>query len=207
MSGAARPKMRAAVMRNKALVVDEVPVPEPGPGEVLVEVAAASLNFGDIARCRGTVASVMGQVPFTIGMDVCGNVTGAVGSVAASGPARPSASALAPTESVSSGGGVTVIFDGHQFHRPSSTTVQGTSTVRTTNVSMMTPTARPTPTFTICDPPELRAPTTANTANVPASTRPAEVTVVPVTPSARATASRSGMRCASSLIRVITRML
>lgn len=39
-----------------------------------IAVSAASLNFGDIARCRGTVASVMGQVPFTLGMDVCGVV-------------------------------------------------------------------------------------------------------------------------------------
>ncbi|MET4433202.1 MULTISPECIES: zinc-binding dehydrogenase [unclassified Mycolicibacterium] len=45
-----------------------------GPGEVRIAVSAASLNFGDIARCRGTVASVMGQVPFTLGMDVCGVV-------------------------------------------------------------------------------------------------------------------------------------
>ena len=40
-------------------------------------------------------------------------------------------------------------------------------------------------------PPEPRPPTRANTANVPASTSPAEVTVVPVAPSARLTASRS----------------
>jgi NADPH2:quinone reductase len=58
----------------EALELQDIPVPEPGPGEVLVTVSAASLNFGDIARCRGTVASVMGQVPFTIGMDVCGVV-------------------------------------------------------------------------------------------------------------------------------------
>ena len=58
----------------EALRVEDVAAPEPGPGEVLVEVAAASLNFGDLARCRGTVASVMGQVPFTLGMDVCGTV-------------------------------------------------------------------------------------------------------------------------------------
>ena len=63
--------------------------------------------------------------------------------------------------------------------------MQGTSTVRTTNVSMMTPTARPMPTSRIWLPPEPRPPTTANTANVPASTRPAEVTVVPVTLIAR----------------------
>ena len=36
---------------------------------------------------------------------------------------------------------------------------------------------------------------------------PAEVTVVPVTCSARLTASASGSRCASSLIRIMTRML
>ena len=61
----------------EALELQDIPVPEPGPGEVLVKVGAASLNYGDIARCRGTVASVMGQVPFTIGMDVCGVVESA----------------------------------------------------------------------------------------------------------------------------------
>jgi NADPH:quinone reductase len=59
---------------TEALEVQDVPVPEVGPGEVRVAVSAASLNFGDIARCRGTVASVMGQIPFTLGMDVCGVV-------------------------------------------------------------------------------------------------------------------------------------
>src|SRR6202012_124630 len=43
---------------------------------------------------------------------------------------------------------------GHQFHRPSSTTVEGTSTVRTTNVSIRTPRARPTPPSRIWLPPE-----------------------------------------------------
>jgi len=60
-----------------ALELQDIPKPEPAAGEVLVAVSAASLNFGDIARCRGTVASVMGQVPFTIGMDVCGVVEAA----------------------------------------------------------------------------------------------------------------------------------
>jgi NADPH2:quinone reductase len=61
-----------------ALEVHDVPVPDVGPGEVRIAVSAASLNFGDIARCRGTVASVQGQIPFTLGMDVCG-VVDAVG--------------------------------------------------------------------------------------------------------------------------------
>ena len=62
---------------TEALEVLDVPVPEPGPGEVRIAVWAASVNFGDIARCRGTVASVMGQIPFTLGMDVCGVVDAA----------------------------------------------------------------------------------------------------------------------------------
>lgn len=59
---------------TEALEIQDIPAPEVGPGEVRIAVAAASLNFGDIARCRGTVAAVMGQVPFTLGMDVCGVV-------------------------------------------------------------------------------------------------------------------------------------
>ena len=62
---------------TEALEVLDVPIPEPGPGEVRIAVWAASVNFGDIARCRGTVASVMGQIPFTLGMDVCGVVDAA----------------------------------------------------------------------------------------------------------------------------------
>ena len=55
-------------------IQDDVPVPEPEAGAVRVQVAAASLNWGDIARCRGGVASVMAQPPFTLGMDVSGVV-------------------------------------------------------------------------------------------------------------------------------------
>ena len=62
---------------TEALEVQDIPVPDVGAGEVRIAVSAASLNFGDIARCRGTVASVMGQVPFTLGMDVCGVVDAA----------------------------------------------------------------------------------------------------------------------------------
>jgi NADPH:quinone reductase len=64
-----------------ALEVQDIPVPDVGPGEVRIAVSAASLNFGDIARCRGTLASVQGQVPFTLGMDVCGVVDACSSSV------------------------------------------------------------------------------------------------------------------------------
>jgi NADPH2:quinone reductase len=58
-------------------VQDDVPVPDVEPGGVRVAVSAASVNFGDIARCRGGVASVMAQPPFTLGMDACGVVEAA----------------------------------------------------------------------------------------------------------------------------------
>src|SRR3954451_18153545 len=61
----------------EAVAVEEVEPPEPGPGQVRLAVSAASLNFGDIARCRGGVAAVMAQPPFTLGMDVCGTVEAA----------------------------------------------------------------------------------------------------------------------------------
>ncbi len=59
---------------REAIEVGDVDMPIPGPGQVLVRVAAASLNFGDIARCAGGVAAVMAQPPFTLGMDVAGLV-------------------------------------------------------------------------------------------------------------------------------------
>jgi hypothetical protein len=96
---------------------------------------------------------------------------------------------------------------GHQFHRPMSVTVAGTSTVRTTKVSRRIPTASPKPTDSMELPPGWRAEITANTAKVPASTSPAEVTVDPVAPTAFTTAWRSGNRAASSRIRDMTRML
>jgi NADPH2:quinone reductase len=58
-------------------VRDDVPVPDVADGHIRIAVSAASLNFGDIARCRGGVASVMAQPPFTLGMDVCGVVESA----------------------------------------------------------------------------------------------------------------------------------
>lgn len=62
---------------TEAIEVQDIPVPEVEPGGVRIAVSAASLNFGDIARCRGGVASVMAQPPFTLGMDVCGIVDAA----------------------------------------------------------------------------------------------------------------------------------
>lgn len=61
----------------EVLQVNDVAVPEPGDGEVLVRVATAALNFTDSNRCRGTLVSVSKEPPFTLGMDVCGVVESA----------------------------------------------------------------------------------------------------------------------------------
>jgi NADPH2:quinone reductase len=57
--------------------VQDIPAPDPGPGQVRVAVATAPLNFGDLARCRGGVASVTTEPPFTLGMEACGVVDAA----------------------------------------------------------------------------------------------------------------------------------
>ena len=61
----------------EVIAVNEVAVPNPGPGEVRVAVSTASVNFGDIARSRGGVAMAMFAPPYTLGMDVCGTVEAA----------------------------------------------------------------------------------------------------------------------------------
>ena|ERR1019366_1222550 len=40
--------MRAAIMRNKKLVVDEIPIPTPGPGEVLVKTLECGICGSDL---------------------------------------------------------------------------------------------------------------------------------------------------------------
>ena len=57
--------------------VRDIPVPEPGPGQVRVRVAAGSLNFNDVDRCHGRTTSIPMKPPFTLGMDVCGEVDAA----------------------------------------------------------------------------------------------------------------------------------
>lgn len=58
----------------EVLEVVDIPVPDPGPGQVLIKVGAASLNFNDIDRCYGRRVTVPLEPPFTLGMDVCGTI-------------------------------------------------------------------------------------------------------------------------------------
>jgi NADPH2:quinone reductase len=63
---------------TEAVEIREIDTPEPGPGQVRIRVGAASLNFNDIDRCYGRTTTVKPEIPFTLGMDVCG-VVDAVG--------------------------------------------------------------------------------------------------------------------------------
>ena len=55
------------------LKVIEVPIPEPGAGEVLVKVAAAGINFADIVAREGKYPPAP-PPPFVLGMEAAGTV-------------------------------------------------------------------------------------------------------------------------------------
>jgi NADPH:quinone reductase len=58
------------------LRLDDVPAPTPGPGEILVRVSAATLNFNDVDGVRGRYRTVAPPLPYTPGMEVLGVVEG-----------------------------------------------------------------------------------------------------------------------------------
>ncbi|GAA2774515.1 NADPH:quinone oxidoreductase family protein [Saccharopolyspora taberi] len=51
----------------------ELEEPRPGPGQVLVRVAASPVNFPDVLMCRGEY-QVRPPLPFTPGVELCGEV-------------------------------------------------------------------------------------------------------------------------------------
>ncbi|NUR85986.1 MAG: alcohol dehydrogenase catalytic domain-containing protein, partial [Nonomuraea sp.] len=55
------------------LLATGVPVPSPGPGEVLVRVGAAGVNFVDVSQSRGTFAGGP-QAPYVAGIEGAGEV-------------------------------------------------------------------------------------------------------------------------------------
>jgi NADPH:quinone reductase len=57
----------------EVLKLEEVEGPEPGPGEVVVEVEAAALNFFDALMCRGEYQE-RPELPFTPGGEATGTI-------------------------------------------------------------------------------------------------------------------------------------
>ena len=68
------------------LVTEEVDVPRPGEGELLVRVRAAAVNFPDALLCRG-MYQVRPDPPFTPGVELCADVVQAGPGVSGSAPA------------------------------------------------------------------------------------------------------------------------
>jgi putative PIG3 family NAD(P)H quinone oxidoreductase len=66
--------MRAAVIKDGALVVEERPDPTPGVGEVLVAIKAAGLNAADLLQRRGFYPAPPGSPADIPGMELAGEV-------------------------------------------------------------------------------------------------------------------------------------
>lgn len=58
----------------EVLRIDELPVPAPGPGEVLIRVQFASVNFADVMRRRDDPYPLPTALPFTPGSEIAGEV-------------------------------------------------------------------------------------------------------------------------------------
>ena len=69
-------EMRAIVVQRlgppEVLELGEVPVPEPGPGEVLVQIHATGVNFSDTERRRGVYVGL--ELPWIPGTEGAGRV-------------------------------------------------------------------------------------------------------------------------------------
>ncbi|WP_431103023.1 quinone oxidoreductase family protein [Roseateles noduli] len=58
----------------EVLTYEDAPDPKPGPGEVLIKVGAAGVNFADVMRRRGDPYPETSPLPFTPGGEVAGTV-------------------------------------------------------------------------------------------------------------------------------------
>lgn len=77
-----------------AMTLGDVPIPQPGPGQLRVRVSAVALNFPDALMVRGQYQEKP-PLPFTPGVELCGVVEGDAGSARVMGIASMPHGALA----------------------------------------------------------------------------------------------------------------
>ena len=70
--------MRAARLHSigGTLQLDELPDPQPGPGELLVDLAYASVNPLDVWITQGSIGAAAAHLPWTPGSEATGHVDG-----------------------------------------------------------------------------------------------------------------------------------
>jgi propanol-preferring alcohol dehydrogenase len=74
----AAPSMQAVQLTDwqRPAILRQVPRPQPGPGQVLLEVRAAGLCHSDLHLMRWPAGTVPYELPFTLGHEVAGAVAG-----------------------------------------------------------------------------------------------------------------------------------
>lgn len=89
--------MRAALIRAhggpEAIEIAELPDPEPGPGQVLVDVAAAGVNFVDVYHRTGAYPN---ELPLRLGTEAAGTVAALGAGVTGLAPGDRVAWAMRP---------------------------------------------------------------------------------------------------------------
>src|SRR5205085_804649 len=68
--------MRAVTIRDEQIEIQDHPDPEPGAGEVLVQVRAAGLNGADMLQRRGLYPAPGGAPQDIPGLELAGQVAG-----------------------------------------------------------------------------------------------------------------------------------
>lgn len=71
------------------LLYTDLPTPAPGPGEVLIKVESASVNFADVMRRSGAPYPFPTPLPFIPGSEVAGSVAALGAGVAGPPPGTP----------------------------------------------------------------------------------------------------------------------
>jgi NADPH:quinone reductase len=59
---------------SEALNLVTIPIPRPGPGEVLVRISTSVCNYNEIDGCHGRYLTINPPLPYTLGMEFVGEI-------------------------------------------------------------------------------------------------------------------------------------